>query len=186
MTFVSRSPGTATLSLPEAFVAALLILVRTFSRGTARTASLADAYALCGRAGRVAQVVPEARPFISALYAALAASLRSHHAGLREAPPRRVAIRRFRSAALWLEALLQDVPFRLQHTIYAIPPKVALSRMRVEFDASPWGGGALLFVDGEISEYSILTWSQADCAHDGVRIGVANDQSYWEFATSGC
>ena len=57
--------------------------------------------------------------------------------------------------------------------------------MRVELDASPWGGGALLFVDEEISEYSILTWSQADCAHDGVRIGVANDQTYWEFATSG-
>ena len=119
VTFISRSPGTATLSLPAAFVDALLVLVRSFTCATARTASLADAHALCGRAGRVAQVVPESRPFITALYAALAASLHSHHAGLREAPPRRVAVRRFRFAAVWLEALLQNVPFRLQNTVYA-------------------------------------------------------------------
>ena len=184
VTFVSRAPGTATVTLPESFVAALLVLVRSFSRSSSRTASLADAYALCGRAGRVAQVVPEARPFISALYAALAASLRSHHSGLREAPPRRVAVRRFRSAAVWLEALLTNIPFRLQHTIYASTPIVPLTRMRVEFDASPWGGGAVLWVDGQVSEFAILQWTKEDCSHDSVRIGVAADQTYWKFATS--
>ena len=183
VTFISRSPGSATLSFPQAFVTALLLLVRRFPRPTSRTAALADAYALCGRAGRVAQVVPEARPFISALYAALAASLCSHHACLREAPPRKVAVRRFQAAATWLEALLNNVPFRLQHTIYAVTPTIPLSKMRVEFDASPWGGGALLWVDGAISEYAILRWTEKDCEHDGVRIGVANDQTYWEFAT---
>ena len=95
-----------------------------------------------------------------------------------------MAVRRFRSAAVWLEALLTNIPFRLQHTIYASTPVVPLTRMRVEFDASPWGGGAVLWVDGQVSEFAILKWTKEDRSHDSVRIGVAADQTYWEFATS--
>ena len=85
---------------------------------------------------------------------------------------------------MWLEALLCDVPFKLQHTVFASQPVVPLAKMRVEFDASPWGGGALLYVDGEVSEFAILRWTEEDCTHDQVSIGSASHQTYWEFATS--
>eukprot|EP00971_Amphidinium_carterae_P195836 3886184-Amphidinium_carterae.1 len=67
-----------------------------------------------GRASRVAQIVPEARPFSSALWAALTDAMA---AGRREAPPNCVARARFHQAAQWFLALLGDCIFPLRRRI---------------------------------------------------------------------
>ena len=96
------------MTIPDQFRAALHALALKFVDPKRKSASLQEAYNLCGRAGRIAQVVPEVAPFVGQLYAALAASLHSHHIGLREAPPARVATRRYRLAASWLCSLLKE------------------------------------------------------------------------------
>ena len=90
--FVVRA-GQAIISLPEEFLGGLLALARKFADPEVKIASLKEAQEICGRAGRVGQVVPEAKPFVSSFYGALAGSLRALEGKSREAPPGKVATR---------------------------------------------------------------------------------------------
>ena len=137
---------------------------------------------MCGRAGRLAQVVPEVTPFVGQLYAALAAGLHSHHIGLREAPPLRVATRRYRVAANWLCALLKDKLFPLSHTLRLNTSLIPVASRRVEFDASPWGGAAILLEQGEPKEFAILTWDELSADRCKITTGIPKWQSFWELA----
>ena len=65
------------------------------------------------------------------------------------------------------------------HGASLIPP----SNATVEFDASPWGGGALLRVDGTATEYFVCRWTRASAGHLGVYPGNSKYQSFWEFFT---
>ena len=146
--FWSPEPGAATLSVSGSLLESLLDIASKFISSLPRTASLRDAHLLCGKAGRLARVVPAAKPFVGQLFAALAASLRSLSLGLREAPPpRKVAKKRFRTAATWLVSLLRHQPFRLEHIIFLRSQLVPREEAHVEFDASPWGG-AFVFIEG--------------------------------------
>ena len=87
--FWSSSAGSATMSITRAFLESLFEVALTFTSPSLRAASLRDAHLLCGKAGRLAQVVPPAKPFVVQLFAALAASLRSTAQGLREVRRRR-------------------------------------------------------------------------------------------------
>ena len=117
------------------------------------------------------------------LFAALAASLRAHHLGLHEAPPRRVAKRRFRTAASWIVSLLKGTTIPLQHTIFTSPAAIDKEQLRIEFDASPWGGGFILREKGQVSEWGTTTWSDRPAGHLGVTPGLPKHQTFWELAT---
>ena len=182
VSFCCLSPGTCTMTVPEKFRADLLVLAQKFARTQRKTASLAEAHALCGRAGRLAQVVPEARPFTAALFAALAASLQSHASRSREAPPAKVAVRRYRVAATWLCAVLRGDGFKLQHTFHLHRELLGIHAFSVEFDASPWGGGSVLVVNGKPTEFFSVKWSNNDASHLGVETGKSKWQSFWELA----
>ena len=54
-------------------------------------------------------------------------------------------------------------------------------KLRVEFDASPWGGAAILFVENEASEFFVTTWSKI--SHLRVIPGKSDFQTFWEFLT---
>ena len=110
VSFIVREPGVATLSLPPDFLKAVLELAEHFASPTTTTATLRQAQELCGKAGRITQVVPSTRPFLAGLYGALAGSLNAARLRGREAPPGRVATRRYRHCAEWLVALLSDRP----------------------------------------------------------------------------
>ena len=181
--FWSERPGSATMSIPSAFSASLLEVASEFVTPRPRTAPLSSAHNLCGKAGRLAQVVPTAKPFVTQLFAALAASLRAHHLGLREAPPRRVAKRRFRLAASWLVGLLKGVPFPLQHAISTKPFAIDKKHLRVEFDASPWGGAYILREHGSVVEWGVTSWSADSARHLGVVPALPKWQTFWELAT---
>ena len=171
------------MSIPTAFATSLLDVASQFLTERPRTAHLSVAHNLCGKAGRLAQVVPTAKPFVTQLFAALAASLRAHHLGLREAPPRRVAKRRFRSAASWIVGLLKGNTIPLQHTIFTSPTAIDKKQLRVEFDASPWGGGFALIEKGQVSEWGATSWTAKSAGHLGVTPCVPKHQTFWELAT---
>ena len=59
--------------------------------------------------------------------------------------------------------------------------KISLSTAaRVETDASPWGGGGLLKVRGEIKEYWCAAWSADDARRLKADIGEPAGQTTWE------
>ena len=97
-----------------------------------------------GKVGRAAHVVPTARPFVSAMYSALTAARQSR----REAPPGKVACKRFTGAAKWIHALLQEstrLGISLERRVTAEEPlPISTGARQIRFDASPWGGGAWL------------------------------------------
>jgi len=98
-----------------------------------------------------------------------------------------VAARRFISGSRWLRALIQgDDEFLapLVRVVSADPPRPpSSSGWAMQFDASPWGGGALLRNGSEIKEYFSVKWSPKDADHLGIVIGEPAGQTFWEYAT---
>ena len=129
-------------------------------------------------------MVPAAKPFVTQLFAALAATLRLSSLGLREAPPRKVAKKRFRTAASWIVSLLHNQPFQLEHTIFLASQLVDRDVAHVEFDASPWGGAFIYFEGTQTMEYGITVWSDQSAKRLGVTPGLPKRQTFWDFATS--
>ena len=181
--FWSSAAASATMSITGSFLESLLEVAAKFTSPSPRTASLRDAHQLCGKAGRLAQVVPAAKPFVGQLFAALAASLRSTAQGLREAPPKKVAKKRFRTAASWVVALLRNQPFRLEHSIFLTSQLVDRHEAHVEFDASPWGGAFVFYEGTEAMEYGVTVWDDKSAEHLGVKPALPKWQTFWELAT---
>ena len=104
-----------------------------------------------GEAGRVSQVIPDARPFSGALWAALTGAERDLEAGGGRAPPGMVPCKRFFLAASWLAALIDGddtvdtlVPLRRRVFGRANAGRLPQVNLHIQFDASVWGGGAVL------------------------------------------
>ena len=57
------------------------------------------------------------------------------------------------------------------------------SAPRVEFDASPWGGGALLKVQDKVVSWFAVGWTSADARRLGAKIGDPAGQTSWELLT---
>ena len=96
-----------------------------------------------------------------------------------------MATRRFRVAARWLVALLrrgESAPLRLEHVVSVSRGLFDPHLARVEFDASPWGCGAILFEKDEPTEYFARAWNEADASHLGVAVGLSKHQTFWELA----
>ena len=177
----------ALMRLPEDFVAELLKLLEAVSKVDG-TISENEADVLVGKAARVAHVVPSAKPFVASLWGALAGARRAAVAGVREAPPGRMPCRRFCFAASWLRALLKEdgsAPMPLGRLVTPRPPPSATrSGWWVEFDASPYGGGAVLKnPEGIAVEYFAVVWDGAEAIHLNVAIEDPAYQTFWEFAT---
>ena len=74
----------------------------------------------------------------------------------------------------------------LEHTIFHRRPLLDAAVRQVEFDASPWGGGALLIDDGVPSEYFVVEWIAEMASTFGAVTGLPEWQTFWEFATLAC
>ena len=164
------TPDGARMRLPAEFVAELLAQLDHL---LARGGSLSDSevHQLCGRAGRVAYVVPAATPFASAIRAALEDSRRVGRDRRRAGQRGWHASSRFRVAAQWFAAVLRGTPLpgagtlELERLILpGGPPRLVAGQCwAVVFDASPWGGGAVLYHGQKPVEYMATAWSDALC-----------------------
>ena len=180
-------PEGALLRLPPDYVAELLKMIDPLC-SPGGSVSFHDLDIIVGKAARVAHVIPAAKPFIAGLWGALAGSRRAAATGQREAPPGRAPTRRFCYSASWIRALLREdpeFPFPLERLITPGPPPSATrSGWWIEFDASPFGGGAILKnPDGNIERYFAVVWDGSEAVHLGVRIGEPAFQTFWEFCT---
>ena len=175
--------GVARMTLPPAFVTEVLRLCGAFL--TTKRLSIAQADSLVGKAGRVADVLPLTRPFVATLYAAMAAALAAAAAGAREAPPGMVACRRFRNGARWLQRILgyqdQRAPVPHANDVRAqLTPTATKPARRIEVDASPWGGGAVLYVGDRPVQCFSCRWRKRDFRDKAVEIGQPASQTYFE------
>ena len=103
---------------------------------------LPDLLEIVGKCGRVAQVIPEARPYSHTMWAAYTGAAKADSDGLREAKPNHGAHRRFALAARWFRKLIRpsgpDVLFALRSYVPAVSrPVPTVNGLVLQFDASP-------------------------------------------------
>ena len=186
ITYVIRRPGVVVMSLPEKYLTELLAALEPFCQTQGR-ATLKEAEKMVGKASRVAHVVPAARPFVAGLWAALAATKQDAATGRNWTKGRRVATKRFVTAARWFRALVEGgegTLMPLERKVLAHrPPAATMSGWVVQFDASTTGGGAVLRYGHEVYEYFAVGWSSSTAAALGVVPGLPKYQTFWEFFT---
>jgi len=141
---------------------------------------------LLGKAGRLAYIVPGARPYVVALWGGLAASRATQTTGKRESPPGTHACKRFASAARWLQVLLRPPGLTpgilpLEHVILQQLPAIPRDAPAIQADASPWGGGAVLFIDRQPREFLALPWTEEMARKFQTKIGDPSGQTTWEY-----
>ena len=180
------TPGGAVMRLPPDYVASLLAQLEPACSQRGKL-SVHEVEVLCGKAGRVAHVVLSAHPFVSGLWGGLAAAR-----ALAKTKGDRfcfVPCRRLCFAASWLRALLleaEDCPLRLERLVRplrSLSPQ-ASDGSSIEFDASIFGGGAILRdPGGHIVEYFAVVWYGEEAVHLSVTPTDSKPQSCWEFAT---
>ena len=177
----------ALMRLPPAFLEELAELLSPLCRRSG-TVSIQDLEQIVGKAARVAHVVPSAKPFVAGLWGGLGAAKAARSSGLREAPPNHVACRRVCFSASWLRALIlddQEQLLPLERLVTPSPPaSESLSGWSIEFDASPFGGGAVLKDSaGHITEFFSTVWLGDEAEHLSVAPADPAFQTFWEFAT---
>ena len=184
--FTPQEDGSVLMELPVKFLAEFREQLVPFCRVEGGQ-PLKCAEQLVGRAGRIAYVVPAARPFVAGLYAALAASKRDIGRGKSRSQGRVVPVRRFASAAAWLRALVDGdttALFPLQRKVFPGGPKRAsTSSWTAQFDASTTGGGAVLRDGRRIVEYFAVQWQDEEVSLIGVHVADSKFQSSWELLT---
>ena len=75
-------------------------------------------------------------------------------------------------------------PFQLRRKVYPEGPRPAsTSSWTIEFDASPWGGGAVLRHGERCVEYFAQKWHEHSAPHTEAEIGLPKWQTFWEFST---
>jgi len=182
-----RSSGGCIVSAPPEFLADLASRLVPFASGRGH-ASTQEVDILLGRCGRLAVIVPAAKPYVTALWGALAGSRAAASSGRLEAPPGRHATRRFASAAKWLQLLIDppaaqtlDGILPLEHAVVLQLPVITLEGPTIHVDASPWGAGAVLLQRGRPAEYAWCAWTASSAKRLEIDIGTPAGQTAWEY-----
>ena len=140
---------------------------------------------LVGRAGRLAYLVPACRPYVLSLYAALTAGKAA--SVVPEDERCHLPARRFAPAARWLLALVRPRPeheeaFPLEHFVVPRAPKITFATATVVyFDASLWGGGAVLYEENVAQQWMEVPWTEFDLTALGLSVGNPADQTAFEY-----
>ena len=142
-----------------------------------------------GRAGRLAYLVPDCRPFVLSLFAALAAAKAHANATDDQRTDHKILLptSRFAAAARWLYALIRPSPtqideFPLEHLLVDGAPKISLrDATLVTFDASLWGAGAVRYIDGHAADWFEVPWTAAMLQPLGLAIGDPRCQQAFEY-----
>ena len=176
------------MRLPPEFLKDLAILIEPLCHNTGVIA-LSELDVINGKAARVAHVVPQAKPFVAGLWGALSAVQRLGPSSRSEAPPGYAACRRFSYSAAWVRALIsqsEDSPLALERLVTPKPPSASPSSgWSAEFDASIYGGGAVLkSPDGTIQEYFQAVWLGNEAEHLNVWIEDSKHQTFWDLPRS--
>jgi hypothetical protein len=183
-----KTTGRCIMSVPEAFAEDLHEKLEPLTRQRGHVRDH-DLDIVLGKCGRLAYLIPACRPWVSALWGALAGSRSAAASGRRPEAPRGChAAQRFRVAARWLRTLLKPPAARtaapwlpLETYVVADLTPITVEGPCVQVDASPWGGGAALQIAGQYVEHASITWSPQTAKRFKVQIGSPRGQTIWEY-----
>ena len=164
------------VSIPRTFAEAVLSLIADILRK--KSVPIEVIQKLAGKAGWAAGVAPVLWSQIAPLWAACAdaAKIMVEPRGVGKVRSSKVGVCRILPSLLWLQALFSSAGGEL---VRRVPVAEGRGPVRVRFyvDASPWGGGAFLSVDGVPLEYWHDAWTEEDCKKFGVDIGSCKGQA---------
>ena len=149
--------GDVKMELPVAYLKDLVTILEEFCADK-NVVSWKEAERMVGKAGRVAQVVPAARPFLSGLWAALSGARGDLQSGKNPSHGSKVSTSRFVTSARWLRALILNDDRTPHATDQNHQGQGAnsgqASKWVAQFDASTTGGGAVLQLEHHIRSIS--------------------------------
>ena len=130
----------AYMELPPDYLDELATMLKPFAEGKGHVDTRMAHNVAC-KASRLSAIVPWAGPFVGAFWGALKGAANAASRGDREAPPGRMASRRFASAAMWLRDLISGSKglAPLRRIVRPFPDGSRPSGDVAIFDASPWG-----------------------------------------------
>ena len=105
-------------------------------------------------------------------------------AGRGKPPPGQIACRRFKGPLRLLENVLAfapDAAIPFHRDVHAEQPRRPDPDVRrIEVDASPWGGGGILYVKGKPKSYFAVRWDPQECSELGLEVGSSSSQTAFE------
>ena len=158
-------PTQTIMELPNEFLRSTLSAIEPLCamRGLV---SLAAARSAVGKCARLAYIVPVATAFVASLWGALGGALAASKAGLPGTKPHLLPVRRFMGAARWIRRLLLEAISKHARSSGAwllrrvMEDSLPLTTsFCITCDASPWGGGGILWINSRPAEYTHFTWS---------------------------
>ena len=132
-----------------------------------------DLQRLAGRANHVAGMIPVWRPFLQELWGALAGDGGN-------APPNCIWTSQIKSVLAWLDLFLRGVRGTLVRTFSLDTWSNVAQPILITLDASPWGLGGIIEVQGNIVSFFSSPLSDVDSQILGHTIGEASGQQVWE------
>ena len=177
-------PGVVKASIPEKFAREVH---RLLSEMRVVDPRLEQVRTLAGKLSFAASIVPVVWAHVACLWAAMAdteASVRKRPAPGNAAhqpwllKTARVGNKKIRHAVEWL-LLLFSKPDCLTRT-YHVQHHWRTPRVSVTMDASPWGGGAVLAIEGAPVAWLTTRWDELDEANVSASVGSCTGQATWE------
>jgi hypothetical protein len=132
--------------------------------------------ALAGKASWVAGFIPAVGSMIAPFWAAIADCKFGKE---RQAEAAMIPVARIRHALLWIYAFCSGKRGTLERR-FCVQTHKKMGTLSMEFDASPWGFGGVLFWNGQPWSYYAETISQEDVERFGIVIGSCKFQALLE------
>ena len=159
-----------TVEVPESKVKELQGLIDEALAGNVIPAK--KLHTLVGKCMSIASVIYVWRPFLQILYAALR--------GPNKVPENCIWTRQVRHSLTWIKAFLAEEAGSIRR-IYNVERYFCTShRIQITWDASPYGMGAFLTIDGTMTEYFAIPISSDDEEILGAKSGGCEAQQLWE------
>ena len=179
-----------TMQLPREYLVDTVNLLTPLTKPTG-TIGVHKVQVALGKAARIGYVVPSAAPYVASLWAGFRQGRLQAAAGSPGTSPHMLPIRRFATAAKWLVTLISealasagvndDVLTRTMGSERrgSLPQGVPV----ISFDASPWGGGALCWIDGVPVQHTYFQWEPSTLKILKAKLGRCEGQTSFEYAT---
>ena len=131
-----------------------------------------------GNLSFIAGLIPHLRPFLSTIWAALAGACATNDgAGSSRSAGKLVHTRRVKPALRWIEALVKGEPAPLERVLPALLPTAVAE---ITTDASPFGMGGVLRVNGELRAAFASDIPKVALDHFKATVGDCKFNTVWE------
>ena len=165
-------------SIPKEKMQDLLEGTLSLMKGNVVAAKELRSYA--GKLVNVSNLILQWRPFLEEIWAALSSHDQGTGDGASRAPPGCVWTVQISPALRWFKAFLEGRTGGITR-VYTLQAYLRLgSKVEMVFDASPWGLGGFLTVNGIIIEYFMDEIQQCDLDIFKAEIGNHQFQQLWE------